>query len=129
MRGVWYDPKRELYRAACEHKGKSVFIGRYLTEKEAGLAYDQKAIELWGDKAKLNFGDWNRSTSLQLKCYKLCSPDFDGLTQEQAGAILGVSAPTIFKALRGLQKKCPDIFPIYQRKPKTQRYEDWVVAK
>jgi len=34
---------------------KTNYIGRFSTELEAALAYDKKAYELLGDKAKLNF--------------------------------------------------------------------------
>lgn len=34
---------------------QSVFLGSFKTEKEAGIAYDIKARELWGDRAKTNF--------------------------------------------------------------------------
>lgn len=126
FRGVWYDPKRKKYRASCVYNRRSVFIGRYITAELAAKAYDAVAKKLWGIGARLNFGDWCRATPFQLKCYKLCSPDFAGLTQRQAGKMLGVKNSVICVALRRLRKKCPEIFPIYRRIPRFQRYENWM---
>ena len=125
-RGVWYDPKRKKYRASCKYKGKSIQIGRYVTAEMAAKMYDVVAKRLWGIRAKLNFGDWCRATRFQLKCYKLCSPDFAGLTQRQAAKKLGIQNSAICVALKRLRKKCPEIFPIYQKTPRFQRYEDWM---
>lgn len=126
MRGVWYDHKRRKYRASCQHKGKSIFIGRFATAELAGRAYDVIAKKLWGIKAILNFGDWSRATPFQLECYKLCSPDFAGLTQRQTARILKVKQSVICIALRRLRKKCPEIFPIYQKVPRFQQFKDWM---
>lgn len=125
-RGVWYDPKRKKYRASCMHRGRSIFIGRYVTAELAAKAYDAVAKRLWGLRAKLNFGNWCRATPFQLKCYKLCSPDFAGLTQRAAAQKLGINHSVISIALKRLRKKCSEIFPIYQRVPRFQRYEDWM---
>ena len=125
-RGVWYDPKRRKYRASCEHNGQSILIGRFVTAKLAAKAYDVVAKKLWGLRAKLNFGDWCRATRFQLKCYKLCSPDFVGLTQRQAAQKLKTVSSAVCVALGRLRKKCPEIFPIYQRIPRFQRFEDWM---
>ena len=125
-RGVWYDPKRKKYRATCEYKSKSIFIGRFATAKQAAIAYDTVAKKLWGLRAKLNFGDWCRATHFQLRCYKLCSPDFAGLTQRQAAKVLNIKNSNISLALKRLRKKCPELFPIYNRIPQFQRFEDWM---
>ena len=125
-RGVFYDRKRKLYRAALEVKGKSVFLGRYKTAKQAAKIYDEAAKNIFGLKAKLNFAPWSRATKFQLKCYKLCSSDFAGLTQRQAANVLNVKQPVVCVALRRLKVKCPVLFPIYQPKGRTQRFEDWM---
>lgn len=125
-RGVWYDPLRKKFRASCEHKGQSIFIGRFTTAKQAAKAYDRIAKKIWGLKAKLNFGKWCRATHFQLKCYRFCSPDFAGLTQRQTAQILSVAQPVVCVALKRLQKKCPEIFPIYQPVARSQRFEDWM---
>lgn len=124
--GVWYDPKRKKYRASCEYGNRSILIGRYATAKLAAKAYDVIAKKLWGIRAKLNFGNWCRATRFQLRCYKLCSPDFAGLTQRQTAYKLGVKNSVVCVALKRLRVKCPEIFPIYQKIPRFQRYEDWM---
>jgi hypothetical protein len=53
-RGVIFDKSRGKWRAEAKKDGKKYFAGRYETEKEAALAYNKKAIELFGDKAVLN---------------------------------------------------------------------------
>lgn len=42
------------YRAELKHLGKRYNLGRYLTAEEAALAYNIKAIELFGEHACLN---------------------------------------------------------------------------
>jgi len=42
------------WRAAIGHQGKYLTIGTFSSELEAALAYNQTAIRLHGDKAKLN---------------------------------------------------------------------------
>ena len=125
-RGVWYDPKRKKYRAACEYQGCSILIGRFDTPEQAAYAYDLKAKQLWDNQAVLNFSDWNRATPFQLQCYKLCSPDFDGLTQRQAAVVLGVKQSVVCVALRRLRVKCPVLFPIYRTHGKILRYQNYM---
>lgn len=125
-RGVWFDPKRRKYRAACEHQGRSILIGRYDTAEQAAHAYDLKATELWGNQAVLNFREYSRSTAFQLKCYRLCSPDFAGLTQRQAAVILGTKNSAVCVALRRLRVKCRKLFPIYRVHGKVLRYSEWM---
>jgi hypothetical protein len=55
FKGVWYDPKRNRWRATIKVNGKTLFIGRHPTEEEAARAYDKKALEYWGEYASLNF--------------------------------------------------------------------------
>ena len=43
------------WRAQISHKNKQHWIGNFKTEVEAAAAYDEKAIELYGENAKVNF--------------------------------------------------------------------------
>jgi len=42
------------WRAKLKHKGKEIHIGHYACEHEAALAWNKKALELWGEYACLN---------------------------------------------------------------------------
>jgi hypothetical protein len=53
-RGVTNIPKRRLWKAAIDYQGKELVIGFYQYETAAALAYNAKAKQLYGDKAKLN---------------------------------------------------------------------------
>jgi hypothetical protein len=52
-RGVFFE--RNVYRAYCSYEGKNIYAGKFKTATEAARARDRKALELWGDKATLNF--------------------------------------------------------------------------
>jgi group I intron endonuclease len=55
--GVSYDKTRgpnRQWKAAIMHKDKTIHIGRYPTEEEAALAYNAKAIEIYGNMANIN---------------------------------------------------------------------------
>ena len=52
--GVSYDKSRGKWVAEIKHNYKKIFIGRFDTEHEAVVARDNKAIELFGDLARLN---------------------------------------------------------------------------
>ncbi len=46
---------RNKHRAYINNNGKAIHIGVFYNEKEAAIAYDKKAIELFGEFAKTNF--------------------------------------------------------------------------
>lgn len=55
-KGVFYDA-RCIYRpyySKVHYRGKQIRIGCYKTKEEAALAYNKKAVELWGEFALLN---------------------------------------------------------------------------
>jgi len=53
--GVYFHKKRKQWRAQIKYKGRSIFIGSTQYEKDAALMRDQKAKELLGKSAYLNF--------------------------------------------------------------------------
>ncbi len=55
FRGVHYDRSNKCWIATTTHQLSSVWIGRFASERKAALAYDDKAIELRGPEARLNF--------------------------------------------------------------------------
>lgn len=54
-KGVFYDRANHKWRAQCFYRGKPVHLGFFDTEEEAARAYDRKAVELFGEFARLNF--------------------------------------------------------------------------
>jgi hypothetical protein len=53
--GVGYDKRSHKYYARLCHEGVALVIGRYKDEIEAARARDQKAVELIGESARVNF--------------------------------------------------------------------------
>lgn len=56
-KGVSYSKKDKAFRAQIKSAGKSKSLGYHETEKDAALAYDKAALELFGEFACLNFPD------------------------------------------------------------------------
>ena len=54
-RGVHYHKRSGKWRAQIQLNGKRVSIGSFATQEEAARAYDQRAREAQGARAKLNF--------------------------------------------------------------------------
>jgi hypothetical protein len=54
-RGVKYVKKINRYTVYINKDRKCYYIGTYLTNEEAGMAYDLKAIEMYGDNAITNY--------------------------------------------------------------------------
>ena len=55
FRGVNYDKRLGKWRAEIWFKGTHMHIGHFTDEIEAARAYDRKAVELFGEFARLNF--------------------------------------------------------------------------
>jgi hypothetical protein len=53
-KGVWFDVKKGVWKAAIRYPGGRHYIGQFSEELEAAAAYDDLAIELHGEFAKLN---------------------------------------------------------------------------
>ncbi len=53
-KGVHWLKRKKKWRARITFNGRGIFIGDFGTEKEAGMAYDARARQLFGDYASLN---------------------------------------------------------------------------
>ena len=56
-KGIYYakdKPRFKPWQAQIKHNKKTIYLGYYKTKEEAALAYNKKAIELFGEYAKLN---------------------------------------------------------------------------
>jgi HNH endonuclease/AP2 domain len=53
FKGVTYDKQSKVWRVQIKC-GKNIYLGCFKTEEEAGRVYNQKALELFGEFAKLN---------------------------------------------------------------------------
>lgn len=53
-RGVYYDASRNKYAAELKFKNKRIRIGRFVTAKDAAIAYDNCVIEVGANRSWLN---------------------------------------------------------------------------
>ena len=53
-KGVFWDKEHSQFKAQISFNKKQIWLGRFKTEKEAALAYNKKAKELFGKFAFLN---------------------------------------------------------------------------
>lgn len=67
FKGVYKD--RLKFRARITYLGELMNLGTYATAEEAAMVYDQKAFELFGEFAFLNFRD-----QFDLPCHDLPDP-------------------------------------------------------
>ena len=54
-KGVHYHKLHRKFSASIKHNGKQRHLGHFISEKEAGKAYDEQAGEVFGEFAYLNF--------------------------------------------------------------------------
>lgn len=55
FKGVTFDPRRNIYYARIRIGDRQKYLGATKTEEEAARIYDAKALELFGQFARLNF--------------------------------------------------------------------------
>ena len=53
-KGVWYDAKKRVWKASIRLPDKRLYLGQFSSELEAARVYDEFAIEIHGEFAKLN---------------------------------------------------------------------------
>lgn len=112
MTGVWYNKRKKVWQVTFKRR-----IYSFVTETEA--INKRKELE----------AKFPKVTAFQIACYRLCSPDFAGLTQAEAAKKLGSYQKSVWYALERLCKKYPILFPIYKSRPKTIPYEPWMDNK
>ena len=56
-KGVRFDKRRKKWIAEITYKGRKHYLGAFDDEIDAAKAYDRKAVELFGQFARLNFPD------------------------------------------------------------------------
>ena len=56
-KGVSFNRRLHKWSAQIKLNKKNIFIGYFMDETEAAKVYDEKAMELFGEYAKLNFPD------------------------------------------------------------------------
>lgn len=61
--GVFWHKGFNKYRAVIMFNGKTLYLGLYICPVKAAKAYDCKALELFGENAKLNFKEGNTHAS------------------------------------------------------------------
>ena len=54
-RGVGFIKRKSPWQASIRFYGKLIHIGTFALEKDAAIAYDRKAVELFGEFARINF--------------------------------------------------------------------------
>jgi hypothetical protein len=54
-KGVTYNKAKHKWVAKCYYHGEPIWLGYFDSEVEAARAYDRKAVELFGEFARLNF--------------------------------------------------------------------------
>lgn len=55
FKGVSWSPARSKWEAKTSVNGKTIHLGRYISEIDAAKAYDRAAVEYFGEFALLNF--------------------------------------------------------------------------
>ncbi len=82
-KGVYWDKDVRKWRARIQHQGRMIHIGYYDYEADAAIAYDDTAIELFGEFACLNF-NYHPEIRLWLQATYLFEPTRNDLNSVEA---------------------------------------------
>jgi group I intron endonuclease len=83
--GVCWNNDDKKWRSQIKLQGKKINLGSFVKEEDAALAYDKKALEVFGDNAILNFDiDFVRMTELPLFGKDKCSSKYRGVSLSKA---------------------------------------------
>jgi len=68
FKGVSYDKKAGRWKVSIWFRREHIFLGYFKDEEEAARAYDRKAVELFGEFARLNFPEeWPAKRRAQVR--------------------------------------------------------------
>lgn len=88
--GVSFDNRFNLWKSTGVHKTKFFYLGLYQFEEWAAIAYNKKALELFGEDAKLNpiseFLDANYDNIESFACRKLKVGKYVGVQKQTSGS-------------------------------------------
>jgi hypothetical protein len=85
FRGVQYNRQASAWFAAINVDGKRSHIGRFTTEEDAARAYDAKAREMHGAKARLNFPNDDRPPALGSQRIQMAASGAKGVYKHKNG--------------------------------------------
>ena len=72
--GVHFSKAGKKWVTILNHRKREYYLGYHDTEEEAALVYDKKALELYGEKAKVNFPHKRRSLLREIEMERLENP-------------------------------------------------------
>ena len=67
-------------------------------------------------------------TEYEVRVFRLCHHDFDGLSTAEASSVLDISERRVQQILDRIKKKCPQLFPILTARQK-RIYDLWCEYK
>jgi hypothetical protein len=66
-KGVRRHTKDGYWRAALEHQSKHIHLGYFISKEDAAHAYNENALEIWGEFARLNVLPSNYIPKVKIK--------------------------------------------------------------
>jgi len=94
--GVFYSSTVRQWKAIIMYAGKSHYLGSYDKEEHAAIAYDKKALELFGTEGNVNFPDMTYS-QLTEKLKDINRSNDESLRENRSREMQGKTNPNITK--------------------------------